>query len=253
MSFDFRHSLKDDALRASIQRSGILMPIVVTNASRPAVIAGHKRLQAARALKIKEVPVLAAEKTKPVDAFLLNLISNWKQVFPDTDRARALGKASREFRMKESEILTVVMPLLGLPEDKTVLEFYLKADQFPESVKDLIDKGHWPLRAVAFLFKLSKTDQIYLAKTIGVKAWLTHSQLSQAGEWLVDILKGSGKTLLELFREHKILEQLELPGMDPRTRADRFFAGIKRLRFPGYYLYLEEFEDQRADILRASA
>ncbi len=250
MPYDFRHCLKDDALKVSIKRVGILMPIVVMDASQSVVIAGHKRLQAARALKIKEVPALMVEKMKPVDAFLLNLVSNWKQVFLDADRARALGKASLEFRMKESDILTGIMPLLGLPEDKSTLEFYLKADQFPKPVKDLIDRGHWPLRAAAFLFKLSKNDQIYLAKTIGVKARLTHSQLSQAGEWLVDILKGSGKALPRILKEHKILEELELPGMDPRTRADRFFAHIKRLRFPGYSLYLEGFEGQRANILR---
>ena len=250
MPYGFRYRLKDDALRASMKQFGILTPIVVADAKRPVVIAGHKRLHAARTLKMKEVPALVTEKLKAQDAFLLNLISNWQQVFPDTDRAGALGKASREFRLKESDILSVVMPLLGLPADKSVLELYLKADQFSPPVKDLIEEEHWPLRAVTFLFKFSKKDQEYFAQKIGTPTRLTHSQLLQAGEWLVDILKRTGKTLPELCREHKVLEELELSGRDPRVKADRFFARIKRLRFPGYSLYLEEFDKRRADVLR---
>jgi len=97
-------------------------------------------------LKLKEVPVLVAEKMKPKDVFLLNLVSNWKQGCSDMDRARALGLASQEFHFKEHEILSVVMPLLGLVSDKAVLEFYRRSDRFPASFKDLIEDGKMPFR-----------------------------------------------------------------------------------------------------------
>jgi hypothetical protein len=76
----FRYRLRDDALQISVKRFGILMPIVVTNAERPVVIAGHKRFYAAQALKMKEVPALVAKKISLKDAFLLNLVSNWRWI-----------------------------------------------------------------------------------------------------------------------------------------------------------------------------
>ncbi len=246
----FRYRLRDDALKASLKRFGILMPLVVTHAERPVVIVGHKRLFAAQGLKMKEVPVLVAEAMEPKEAFLLNLVSNWKQGCSDMDRARALGMAAREFHLEDTEILSGVMPLLGLPGDKALLEFYRKADRFQTSFKDLVEDGSLPLRGILSFLKFSGDDQDYFSQKIGAQVRLTSSQLSQSGEWLADLMKGTGKSLRALCREHQLLAKLDVRGMDPRTKADRFFARVKRLRFPGYALYLEAFEERRADILR---
>ena len=247
--FCYRYRLEDAELFASVKALGVLIPIVVTNAGRPVVIVGHKRLRAARALKLKEVPVLVAEKMKPKDFFLLNLVSNWKQGCSDMDRARALGLASREFHFKEHEILSVVMPLLGLVSDKAVLEFYRRSDRFPVSFKDLIEDGKIPFRGVLPFLKFSEDDQDYFAQNIGAHMKLTSSQLLQAGEWLSDIMKGTGKCLRRLCGDHRVLAKLNTRGMDPRTKADWFFAHVKQLRFPGYSLYLKAFEERRSNIL----
>lgn len=249
-TFCYRYRLADPKLLSSIKEFGILMPILVTEAKRPFVIAGHKRFYAAQALNMKEVPVLIVGKMKPKDAFLLSLVSNWRQGWSDLDRARALEMAAREYHFKEHEILSVVMPLLGLSEDKATLEIFRKIDRFPRSFKDLVEDGPLPLRGILSFQKFSGSDLDYFAKHIGTKVKLTSSQLLQTGEWLSDILKGTGKCLRELCREHKILAKLEIRGMDPRTKADRFFSRVKRLRFPGYSRYLDAFEEQRAEILR---
>jgi hypothetical protein len=263
MPYCYRHRLADPGLYASVRQFGILTPLIVSDDKRPAVIAGHRRLHAARALKIREVPVLVMRQGDsppgafkgtvpfdPRDAFLLNLVSNWKQTCSDADRARALGLASREFGFGESEMLSQVMPLLGLPEDRGMLGVYLKVDQFPPALKDLLEDGQMPLRGVTFLLKFSKKDQEYFAQRIAAKARLTSSQLLQSGEWLADIMKGTGKDLRALCEEHKLLEGFGARGMDPRTQADKFFARVRQLRFPGYSYYLETFDERRADILR---
>jgi len=246
--FCYRYRLEDTELLASVKALGILMPVVVTNAKRPVVIAGHKRFHVAQALKMKKMPVLVAEKMEMKDAFLLNLVSNWKQGCPDMDRAQALEMAVKEFHFQEDEILSVVMPLLGLLEDKTVLEFYQRANQFSPSFKNFVADGQLPLRGILPFLKFSKNDQDYFAKNIGAKIKLTSSQLLQAGEWLSDIMRGTGKCLRELCKEHKVLAKLDVRGMDPRTKADLFFACVKRLRFPEYSLYLKTFEECRSDI-----
>jgi len=249
-AFCYRYRLADNFLQASIKRAGMMMPILVTAGDRPTVIAGHKRLHAARALKMKTVPVFAVKAMDRRDSFLLSLATNWKQNFPEIDRALALAMAVRELHFSEADTLRVIMPILGLPGDKDLLEFYQKIDQCPAPVKDLVADGHLPLRAMTFLLKFSKADQICFARKICGKAKLTSSQLLQAGEWLADLIRGTGKNLETILAENKVLEALDVRGMDPRTKADRLFAAIKRLRFPGYSQYLEAFEERRADILR---
>ena len=246
----YRYRLVDPILQASIKRSGILMPILVTVGDRPTVIAGHKRLHAARALKLKTVPVAVVMKMAPREAFLLNLVSNWKQGYSEIDRARAIGMAIDEIGFSEADTIRLILPLLGLPEDKVSLGIYQKIWQCPAALKDLVEDGRLPLRGITFLLKLSKRDQVCFAKKICEKAALTSSQLLQIGEWLADLMKGAGKDLDALLAEHKILDGLNVRGMDSRTKADRLFAAVKRLRFPGYSRYLEAFEEERDGILR---
>ena len=250
MPFCYRYRLADPFLEASIKKYGILMPIVVSDAARPVVIAGHKRFHVARTLKMKEIPVFVAERVKPKDAFLLNLVSNWKGTPSDMDRVKALGMAARNFSFHESDLLSEVMPLLGLPEDKATLELLLKFDRFPLSLKDLIEDGQLSLRGAVFLLKFPRDDQEYFAEKIGSLVRLTSSQLLQAGEWLSDMMRGKGESLEVFCRKHKVLEGLHVPGMDPRAKADKFFARLKWLRSPHYSSFLEHFEEKAAPILR---
>jgi hypothetical protein len=141
------------------------------------------------------------------------------------------------------------MPLLGLPGDRVLLEFYRRADQCPTSFKDLVEDRAFPLRGIGSFLKFSGKDQDYFSKNIGSQVRLTSSQLFQTGEWLSDILKGTGKSLGKLCEEHGILAKLGNRGMDPRMKADRFFARVKELRFPMQSRYLKVFGERRAEIL----
>ena len=249
-AYGYRYRLTDPLLQSAIRRHGILTPIIVSEDVRPVVIAGHKRLHAAKALKMKDVPVIVAKHVTPRDAFLLNLVSNWKQPCSEMDRVKALGRAERDFGFKERELLSEVMPLLGLPEDKATLELYLKFDRMPVSIKDLIDVGGVALRGAAFLLKFSQKDQEYFAAKIGSQVKLTSSQWLQTGEWLSDMMKRTGKSLVDFCRQSKVLEGLHVPGMDARTKADKFFACLKRLRSPNYSNFRERFEAKTSALLR---
>ena len=246
----YRYRLPDAALQASVQRSGILMPLIVTGGETPAVIVGHKRFIAARESGLCEVPVLEAGTLSFQDAFILNLVSNWRQGCSEMDRAKAVALATAELAFKEADVLERILPLLGLPPERAVLELYRKTHDLVPSLKDLIEDGELPFRGVTFLMNLSKADQECFAKEVGKRAKLTSSQLLQAGEWLAEWVKLTGKELKDLFREKKIAEVLGHTGMDPRTKADKFFEGIKRLRFPRFMASLETFEERSRPILR---
>ncbi len=249
MPYCFRYRLPDPDLQASIRRHGLLTPVLLTHEERPVVIAGHKRLHAARALKIKEVPAVFVQKMSPRDAFHLSLVSNWKQTCSEMDRILAIDRAVREFRFKDGEVLSTVMPLLGLPRDKALLEFLKKAGQFSVSFKDLIEDGRWPVRSLMPFLKFSERDQNYFARKTGTALRLTSSQLQQAGEWLLDVMRGTGKSLRKLCEEHGLFAGLDQKGMDPRTRADRFFSRVKTLRFPGYSKHLAIFDGKKQEAL----
>lgn len=250
--FCCRHTVKDLALAGSIRRYGILVPLVVQNFhGKYRIIAGHRRFEAARALKLKKVPVLEIdENVSAKDAFILGLVSNWRQEFSDMDRARTIAKAIHTFGFTSESVSIAVAPLLGLTADQKTLDLYLKADAMPAPLKDLFEQKKIPFRSCSTLLRFSREDQEFFAAKIGARMRLTSSQVVQAAEWLADVVKRENQPLKSVLARPVFREIFGHATMDPRTRADRFFNAVKRLRFPGYAAYLEQFEKTRSLILR---
>ncbi|HOW59435.1 MAG TPA: ParB N-terminal domain-containing protein [Candidatus Omnitrophota bacterium] len=246
----FRYRLQDATLKNSIKNLGILMPIVVAGTKRPVVVVGYKRFQLARELKLREVMVFQIGRLNPREAFLMNLVSNWRQRFTEMDCVKALTLASKGFRFPEKEILECVMPFLGLSGEKGVLQAYLEADALSPAFKDFCEDGNLPLRCLASFLKFSRSDQNYFVQKVAFKMKLTSSQFLQIGEWLADLMRGSEKCLEPLLKKSRILKELEHPSMDLRTKADRFFEAMRRLRFPGYSAFLDEFALRKSYLTR---
>ena len=251
-AFCYRHVIQDPILKNSICRCGIQIQIIVRiKNGRCQIVAGHRRVAAARALKRKEIPVFEVnEKTSSGSAWLLNLISNWRQETSDMDRARALAKTVRKFKFSVSEARDSVMPLLGLPSDTRLLELYVKADSLPQDIKDLFEEKKIPFRACGTILRFSGKDRDVFAKEIGKKMQLTTSQFVQAADWLADVTRRDGKTLAAVLRAEPFKRILGHRKMDPRTRAGHFFDAVKRARFPRYEGSLEKFGKARTALLK---
>lgn len=242
--FCFRYCLRNSALQDSVKHMGILMPLFVTNGIRPEIIAGSRRVAAATALKIQTVPVIEFGIMKPKEAFLLSLISNWHQNFSEMDRACAIVRASQEFQFEKEDMQHVILPLLGLSNNPHSLALYTNAHTFPNVLKDLFENQSLSFRSAPMLVRFSRKDQEYFARAIATPIRLTTSQAVQICEWLLDLMRGSGKDLATLVQRHGILKVLGHRSMDPRTKADKFYGALKRVRFPQYSARLDSFEKQ---------
>lgn len=247
--FCCRYKLCDESLLKSMKRVGILMPLLVMRDRPPQVLAGHKRLAAAKKLKISTLPILETHPLQFKEAFLLGLVSNWRQNFSEMDRAKAIGMAWERFRFSADEMCGIILPLLGLSGEPRVVEWYRKIDRFPDSLKDLIEDRVISFRGAMALADFGKTDQMYLAKVMSTQVKLTSSQLIQASEWLADLMRESDQDLKGIFKKHGFLKELGHAAIDPRTKADKLFEAVKQARFPGVLARLSVFEKKRAGIL----
>ncbi|OQA41032.1 MAG: Chromosome-partitioning protein Spo0J [Candidatus Omnitrophica bacterium ADurb.Bin314] len=244
----YRYRLEDALLRDSIRRFGILMPLAVREGKRGfGVIAGHKRLAAAKTLRVREIPVMLIDRgMSDRDAFLACLVSNWGQTTPDMDRARAVAKAIREFGMTRDEVTETVLPLLGLPADRNVFELYLKTDAVSGPGKALFLEGKLSFRACPAFLRLDREDQDVFAREVAARLRFTASQGQQVLEWLADILKRDGIDLRKLIRTKPFAGLLRRRGGDPRLAADRFHDAVRCCRFPSVSAFQAVFSG-RAD------
>ncbi len=115
-------------LKASIKEKGILVPILVRlKDGKYEVVAGERRLKAARSLSVQEVPAIVREVSDQ-EALVLALIENiQREELNPIEEAEAYKKLIEEFRYtqdmvaesvgKDRSTITNLLRLLKLPAD----------------------------------------------------------------------------------------------------------------------------------------
>jgi ParB family chromosome partitioning protein len=94
-------------LAASIKEHGIIQPLIVTRGDNPdgfTLIAGERRLQAAKLAKLETIPVIIREATEQ-DFLLLALIENVQRAdLSPLETAEAFKHLAEEFKLTQEQI-----------------------------------------------------------------------------------------------------------------------------------------------------
>ncbi len=103
-----RHAFDPSALEelaASIRESGVLQPLLVSReGERYRLIAGERRLRAARLAGLASVPVIVRQTT-PEDAFLLALVENvQREDLNAVEAARAYQRLTEDYGMTQEAV-----------------------------------------------------------------------------------------------------------------------------------------------------
>ncbi|MEI7998782.1 MAG: ParB/RepB/Spo0J family partition protein [Candidatus Omnitrophota bacterium] len=152
-----------EELKASIKEKGILQPILVRpkNGGGFEVVAGERRLRAAKALGIPNVPVVVKEMAD-TEVLLLALIENiQRQDLNVIDEAKAFDRLAKEFQLSQDQIATSV------GKDRATVSNTMRLLKLPAAIQDKIvqeeiSMGH----ARALLALESEEAQLKMAEQI---------------------------------------------------------------------------------------
>ena len=126
--------LKD--LMASIKEKGILQPILVREKDgQHEVIAGERRLRAARALDLEKIPAIVKDVTDQ-EAFIIALIENiqWEELNP-IEEAEAYRKLIEEFKYTQEEVAQSV------GKDRSTVSNLLRVLRLPTEIRKSVYDG----------------------------------------------------------------------------------------------------------------
>lgn len=232
--YSCRYSLRDAVLEKSIARHGIMTPLVVSAGREKTLVAGHRRLAAAKALGLDSIRVFEIQGSWPrPDFFVAAVLSNWNQQWSDLDRACVIRRAIEDFHLEESEMMDGILPALGLPSQKGIVKDYHRAASLAPELLDLVAAGKLPLRGAQALSRFAQRDQKTFAHRIAHHAALTTNQLIKTGEWLFDLLKASRCDIAAFLAKNSSLESvLENPKWDPNRKGEEYCRLLRALRFP---------------------
>lgn len=131
-----------EELVASIKEKGILLPIVVRRVGEGfEVIAGERRLRAARKVGLKKVPVVVREASDQ-EAFILAIIENvQREDLNAVEKAKSYQRLVDEFNFSQEEIAKTV------GKDRATISNLLRLLKLPDEIQkglfeNKISEGH---------------------------------------------------------------------------------------------------------------
>ena len=180
----------DDAgleeLSKSIRRTGILQPVLVSReGGRYRIVAGERRVRAARLAGLSEVPVIVREGVTDRDQLLLALVENvQRKDLTILEEAEAYRHLKDDFGLTQEDVAERV------GKDRATVANALRLLKLAAPVRELLEAGGLSAgHARALLGLSSAADQEQLAKEVvrrGLSVRATETRVN-------DLQKGSAK------------------------------------------------------------
>jgi ParB family chromosome partitioning protein len=161
-----RHRFDDEGLAElsrSIAKTGILQPILVTKeGERYRILAGERRVRAARLAGLADVPVVVREGVTDRDHLLLALIENvQRRDLTVLEEAEAYRHLREDFGLTQEDVAERV------GKDRATVANALRLLKLPAAVREALESGALTAgHARALLALPSAADQESLAKEI---------------------------------------------------------------------------------------
>jgi ParB family chromosome partitioning protein len=153
---------KLEDLKASIKEKGILQPILVrANKDGYEVVAGERRLKAAKAVGLQEVPVIIKNVTDR-EAFVLALVENIQR-----EDLNAIEEAEGYKRLLEEFQFTPEAVAEAIGKDRSTVANLLRLLRLPEEIQKLVIDAKLSMGHARALLSLADADvQKKMAKLI---------------------------------------------------------------------------------------
>jgi len=161
-----RHRFDDaglEELSKSIRRTGILQPVLVTKeGGRFRIVAGERRVRAARLAGLSEVPVIVREGVTDRDHLLLALVENvQRKDLTALEEAEAYRHLKDDFGLTQEDVAERV------GKDRATVANALRLLKLPAAVRASLEEGAlFAGHARALLALPSAADQEQLAKEV---------------------------------------------------------------------------------------
>jgi len=220
-------------LKDSLKSNGILQPIIVRKRdSRYELIAGERRLRAARELGWTSVPVLVKEATDE-NSLEIALVENiQRKDLNSMEEARAFMNLMRDYNLTQEKVAERV------GKNRTTVANILRLLQLPEEVQEMIEKGVLSFgHAKAILGVDNPSEQTKLAKEIVARGL----SVREAEEKVQDRRRLPVHRVRALKRDPAIRDIEERLERSLHTKI-RVKQGVKKGRIEIEYYSLDDFE-----------
>lgn len=223
-----------DAMARSIERVGVLnRPVVERDEEgRIQVVVGYRRLMALKALQRSETPCTDLSATglpfdvKLLTAFYDNLATRG---FNDVEKGMALERLC--LCIPRSEVVSVFMPLLGLPARETVMDILIQAQGMNPGVKLGLARKRFSLQTIRLLLDMD-TDACGLVSDWLLKMNCNINYQREFIEYIIDISHRDGVGIPQVLSDEALLSLLHDERRNQPQKTREILDVLRHRRFP---------------------
>ncbi len=160
-----RETFNQESLREladSIKEKGFIQPLIVrANKGEYELIAGERRLKAAKILQLKEVPAIIKDASD-IDALELSIIENiQRENLNPMDQAKAYKRLLDEFNMTQEDVSETI------GKDRATIANILRLLRLPRKIQEYVSRGTISMGHARAMLSLSNdTEQTKLCNRI---------------------------------------------------------------------------------------
>lgn len=194
----------------SVRQSGILQPLLVTPDG--VIVAGHRRVRAARAAGLSEVPVLVRDldETQQIEAMLIENVQR-KSLNP-IGMARACA-ALRDRGLSVAEIAAKT----GI--GKMTVEKHLEALTLPRKLQEWLVSGKMPFGYVRPLAELRSEAPKRVSRSLIVEKQVALAEKAVRKDWRVELVRNEVADILWVWEPQAVQRKYERQESAPRPPA----------------------------------
>lgn len=156
------HDVSLRELAMSIKAQGVLQPILIT--SDGTIIAGHRRVAAAKIVDVSEVPVIVRDLTEAAQLQVM-LVENLQR------SDLTLMQTARAYRELSQRGLSADLIARAIGVTKRSVSEHLMVFQLPSELVPYYENGSLSLRTIPRLLTLKPDEQLHVGRLAGEEKW----------------------------------------------------------------------------------
>lgn len=213
----------DPKLVASIEKSGVLQPLVAVDKDKLVLLDGYQRCATLPANAQVPVQVFGDASEAITASVLLNMAV---RPYTEMEKAAVVGSWDVLVGPDDNRIRTIILPMMGFKPTVEIINRCRCVMQLDIDLRNLFRRKSAPLQFADRISSESMTDQRYLA-TFFTEQRLSMSRIMTVYDWIFYIRKQTNQSVSKLLANldpGQAVQQLE------RLRYPRTFAIRERCR-----------------------
>jgi len=228
--FCITYPLEDASLCASIQKIGIILPVILLDTSPFIAVTGFKRLEIARQLGLREVPFITVDITEQ-KALLFAIHDNIQRGLNLVEKAHAL---ERMLHLGFSpEELSDTLNILGANSHEKIIKTHVELASAEDSLKHFAVAHNLSLKNIQRLLRFEVNERSSIIDLLST----------------IHVTESTIREILEIFSLIKLKNDALPLDIFPSASSQELLKKLKAIAYP----ILSSLHEQLHDLRRTSA